>query len=91
MVRQLNSTPKNKFVSHTLRSFFTGEIKMKRNGEQEISLFHVERDVPYWWFFDLYGSTAAIRAFISNVESPERRNNCAVDNGISASSKVHTF
>lgn len=51
---------------------------MKRNSEQEISLFHVERDVPYWWFFDLYGSTAKIQIFTGTVESPKRCNTSAV-------------
>lgn len=36
---------------------------MKKNEEREISVFYVEPNVKYFWFFDLYGSTMKICAY----------------------------
>ena len=43
---------------------------MKKNQEPQRSVFFVEKNERYWWFFDLYGSTLKIRAYCGVAERP---------------------
>lgn len=43
---------------------------MKKNEEPQRSVFFVEKNERYWWFFDLYGSTMRIRAYCGVADRP---------------------
>ena len=49
----------------TLYAFFplcnTGEVKYARNNQAPVTLMHVDRTLPLWAFFDVYGNIQKVQ------------------------------
>lgn len=39
----------------------TGEVKYARNNQAPVTLMHVDRTLPLWAFFDVYGNIQKIK------------------------------
>ena len=39
-----------------------GEVRLSKNGQNIASLMHVDKTLPMWMFFDVYGNTQKIKS-----------------------------
>ncbi|XP_065216590.1 protein neuralized isoform X2 [Planococcus citri] len=40
-----------------------GDVTMKKNKDRQVRIFCIDNTIPFWWLFDVVGSTTKIRAF----------------------------
>ncbi|XP_073998222.1 E3 ubiquitin-protein ligase neur isoform X4 [Rhodnius prolixus] len=53
----------------------SGEVQMSKNGGQPVTIMHVDQSLTLWAFFDVYGTTQAIRLLTSALP-PVQHQSC---------------
>ena len=73
----------NHELQHNIQSFMTmnhselGEVKYGRNSHNIATLMHVDKTLPMWAFFDIYGSTQKIKCLGESWHHVTLHNLCA--------------